>query len=144
MLYLLQIEFKKLRHYRTFWVIGGLYFLTLGMTTATGMEFLKMLVRLGAQFDTQVNINRIPIYHFPDVWHNLSYISGFFKIVLAMLVVISVTNEFTYRTLRQNVIDGLSRWEFLEAKILMNAVLSLVSVGMVFVIAFITGLIYTP
>jgi len=131
-------------NYRTFWVVCGLYFLTLGFTTASGMEFLKWLVSKGAQFGTEININRIPLYHFPDVWQNLIYVSGFFKLILAFMVVISVTNEFTYRTIRQNIIDGLSRVEFLTSKILTNVLLSALSCMMVFVIALVTGLIYSP
>jgi len=144
MIHLLKIDLKKLTSYRTFWVICGLYFLTLGFTTASGMEFLKWLVSKGAEFGTSININRIPLYHFPDVWQNLTYISGFFKIVLAFMVVISVTNEFTYRTVRQNIIDGMSRTEFLFSKVLTNILLSLMSVAMVFLIALVAGLIYSP
>lgn len=144
MLHLLKIDLKKMTSYRTFWVVCGLYFITLAFTTASGMEFLKWLASKGADFGTQINVSRIPLYHFPDVWQNLVYISGFFKLVLAIMVVISITNEFTYRTLRQNVIDGMSRWEFLLSKILTNVLLSLMSVTMVFLISFVTGLIYSP
>jgi len=144
MLHLLKIDLKKMTSYRTFWVVCGLYFVTLAFTTASGMEFLKWLASTIDDFGTEINVSRIPLYHFPDVWQNLVYISGFFKLVLAIMVVISITNEFTYRTLRQNVIDGLSRWEFLLSKILTNVLLSAMSVTMVFVIAFVTGLIYSP
>ncbi len=130
--------------YRTFWVICGLYFLTLGTSTASGMEILKWLASLIEGFGQSININRIPLYHFPDIWQNLIWFSGLFKIVLAIMVVISITNEYQYRTLRQNIIDGLSRWEFLQTKILTNVVLSLMSVVMIFLIALVTGLIYTP
>jgi ABC-2 type transport system permease protein len=143
-LYLLKIDLKKLTGYRTFWVVCGLYFLTLGFSTATGMEFLKWLARTFEDFGSELNINRIPLYHFPDVWLNLIWFSGLFKVVLAIMTVISITNEYTYRTLRQNIIDGLSRWEFLKTKILTNLLLSIMSVVMIFVIAFTTGLIYSP
>ena len=144
LIHLLKIDLKKLTSYRTFWVVCGLYFLTLGFSTASGMEFLKWLTRLSEGFGQQLNINRIPLYHFPDVWLNLIWFSGLLKIVLSIMVVISVTNEFAYRTARQNVIDGLSRFEFLLSKILTNVLLSLMSVGMIFVIGLVTGLIYSP
>lgn len=144
MLHLLKIDLKKMTSYRTFWVICGLYFLTLGFTTASGMEILKWLASKGAEFGASININRIPLYHFPDIWQNLIWISGLFKIVLAVMVVISITNEYQYRTLRQNVIDGLSRWEFLKSKILTNIMLSFVSVAMILSITLLTGFIYTP
>jgi ABC-type transport system involved in multi-copper enzyme maturation permease subunit len=144
MLHLLRIDLKKLTSYRTFWVVCGLYFLTLGFGAASGMEFLKWLVGTFEDFGQNLNISRIPLYHFPDVWMNLIWFSGLLKIVLAIMVVISVTNEYTYRTLRQNIIDGFSRAEFLASKILTNVLLSLMSVAMIFVIGLITGLIYSP
>ncbi|MCW5911969.1 MAG: hypothetical protein KIT62_12890 [Cyclobacteriaceae bacterium] len=131
-------------NYRTFWVICGLYFLTLGSVTISGMEILKWLAGKGAEFGAAININRIPLYHFPDIWQNLIWISGLFKIVLAVMVVISITNEYQYRTLRQNIIDGLSRWEFMQSKILTNVLLSLISVVMILSITLLTGFIYTP
>jgi ABC-2 type transport system permease protein len=144
MLHLLKIDLKKLTSYRTFWVVCGLYFITLAFATASGMEFLKWLARTFEDFGQELNINRIPLYHFPDVWLNLIWFSGWFKIVLAIMVVISVTNEFSYRTARQNIIDGLSRQQFLGSKILTNVLLSLMSVVMIFLIGLVTGLIYSP
>lgn len=144
MVHLLKIDLKKLTSYRTFWIVCGLYFVTLAFTTASGMEFLKWLARTFEDFGSSLNINRIPIYHFPDVWLNLIYFSGFFKIILGIMTVISITNEFQYRTLRQNVVDGLSRWQFLASKILTNVLLSFLSVAMIMVISFATGLIYSP
>lgn len=144
MLHLLRIDLKKLTSYRTFWIVCGLYFITLAFSTASGMEFLKWLARTFEGFGGSLNINRIPLYHFPDVWLNLIYFSGLFKVVLGIMTVISITNEYQYRTLRQNIIDGLSRWQFLSTKILTNVLLSFLSVAMIMVISFVTGLIYTP
>lgn len=144
MLHLLKVDLKKLTSYRTFWVVCGLYFITLAFFTASGMELLKWLARMIEGFGSSLNINRIPLYHFPDVWLNLIYVSGLFKVVLGIMTVISITNEFQYRTIRQNVIDGLSRWEFIGSKILMNVLLSLLSVVMIMLISFVTGLIYSP
>jgi len=71
---LAKLEYKKLKNYRTFWVLTSLYFITLGATTASGMEFLKWLASKGANFGSQVDILRIPLYHFPDIWQNLTYV----------------------------------------------------------------------
>lgn len=141
---LLKIDLKKMTSYRTFWVICGLYFITLAVVTASGMEVLKWLASFIEGFGQKIKIDRIPLYHFPDVWQNLVWISGLFKLVLAIMVVISITNEYQYRTIRQNIIDGLSRWEFLFSKILTNVLLSLMSVAMIFLIGFVTGMIYSP
>jgi ABC-2 type transport system permease protein len=143
-LHLLKIDLKKMTSYRTFWVVCGLYFATLGIGTASGMEVLKWLAGMFENFGENLNISRIPLYHFPDVWLNLIWVSGLLKILLAIMVVISVTNEFTYRTIRQNIIDGMSRKDFLFSKIGTNVLLSLASVTMTFLIALTTGMIYSP
>ena len=144
MLQLLRIDLKKLTSYRTFWIICGLYFFTLGMATASGMEFLKWLASLIEGFGQSINIDRIPLYHFPDVWQNLAWSSGLLKIMLGIMVLISITNEYSYRTIRQNIIDGLSRAEFLYSKITTNLLLSLLSMLLVFFVSLVTGLIYSP
>lgn len=143
-LHLLKIDLKKMTSYRTFWIVCGLYFVTLGIGTASGMEVLKWLARMFEDFGRELNISRIPLYHFPDVWLNLIWVSGLLKFLLAIMVVISVTNEFTYRTVRQNIIDGMSRFDFLFSKISTNILLSLASVTMTFLIVLITGMIYSP
>ena len=144
MLHLLKVDLKKLVDYRTFWVICGLYFFTLCMGAASGMEFLKWLARMIEGFGQRINITRIPLYHFPDIWQNLAWSAGLLKIGLAIMTVISITNEFQYRTIRQNIIDGLSREQFLLSKVMTNFVLSALSMVLVFLIAVVTGLIYSP
>ncbi|MBX2967517.1 MAG: ABC transporter permease subunit [Cyclobacteriaceae bacterium] len=143
MLQLLKIDLKKLTSYRTFWIICGLYFFTLLTASASGMEFLKWLARTIEGFGQSINIDRIPLYHFPDVWQNLTWASGLLKIMIGIMVLISITNEYSYRTIRQNIIDGLSRKEFLVSKILTNVLLSVLSMVLIFLVALVTGLIYS-
>ncbi len=58
MLHLLKIDLKKMTSYRTFWVVCGLYFLTLGFGAASGMEFLKWLANLFDNFGEKLNIDQ--------------------------------------------------------------------------------------
>ncbi len=143
MIRLLKIDFKKLRHYRSFWVLIILFFATMGLVTSSGMEFLKWLNSKGADFD-EVDILRVPLYHFPDIWQNLTYVSTYFQLVLAIVVIISITNEFSFKTIRQNIIDGFDRKDFLASKVLMIFIITLASTLFVFLIGLITGSIYTP
>jgi ABC-type transport system involved in multi-copper enzyme maturation permease subunit len=144
MLHLLQIDLKKLTNYRTFWVICGIYFITLAFVTASGMEVVKFLGDKISDLGGEINIRRMPFYHFPDVWQNLIWVAGFFKFVLGVMVIISVTNEFAYRTIRQNIIDGMSRAQFIQSKVLTNVILAAASTVILFLIALITGMIYSP
>jgi len=143
MIKLLKIDFKKLRHYNSFWVLTILYFATLGLVTSSGMEFLKWLKSKGADFD-EVDIMKVPLYHFPDIWQNLTYISTYFQPILAIVVIISLTNEFSFKTIRQNIIDGFDRKDFLISKFSMIFIIALASTLFVSLIGFVTGSIYSP
>ena len=144
MLRLLKIEILKNKSYKAFIIMMSLYFLSMGIVTARGMEFLKWLASLGADFGEIADITRVPLYHFPDIWHNLAYVSSFFKFILAIVVIISITNEFSFKTVRQNIIDGFDRKDFLASKVLMIGLLTLTATVFLLLICLITGLIYTP
>jgi len=140
---LLQIDLRKLTKNRSFTVLLGLYFFSLGITAASGMEFLKYLKSRGVEFE-EWNPTMIPLYHFPDIWHNLTYYALNFRFILAMVIIISVANEFQFRTVRQNIIDGFSRWDFVKSKTYTIVLLSLASTVFIFLIGLITGLLYSP
>ncbi len=80
-----------------------------------------------------------PILQFPDVWQNLTYLAGYFKIILALIVITSVCNEFNYGTARQNTIDGFTRRDWLFSKIGLAKILALCSTSWVFGIGLILG-----
>ncbi len=142
MIRLLEIEWLKLRHYRIFWILLTLYFLVLGIVCGSGMLFLQYLESRGASFQN-ISPMLIPIYDFPDIWQNLTYLASFFRIILAFLVIISVTNESSYRTLRQNIIDGLNRKEFLLSKLSLVFVLSLMNTIFLLMLGMVLGLIFS-
>ncbi len=145
MLRLLRLDLRKLTNYRPFWVLSILYgFLILGIPISV-IEFLKWLKRLGAEFDG-FDPMRIPILYFPDIWQNITYVYTLpiMKIFLAIIVIISISNEYSYKTIRQNIIDGLSRWEFLVSKLSTVVLLAAYASVLVFITGIVTGLIYTP
>lgn len=143
MIRLLKIEFHKILYSKAFWIIIGLYIVLSG-PIAFGVEnFLTSIVNsLGEQQQPSIAnlaLKGYSIFNFPDVWHNLAYVANLFNILLALLVVIFVTNEFSYRTLRQNVIDGMSKWEIIWAKELVILVFSVVAVIVLTLLTLILG-----
>lgn len=142
MIRLFEIEWLKLKNYKVFWILIGMYYLGLIVVLSSGMFLMQFLKSKGAEFEG-IDPTIIPLYDFPDVWQNMTYIATFFKIILAFIVIISVTNEIGYRTMRQNVIDGLSKWEFLKSKFVLIIVLSLTATLFLFIEGIITGLIYS-
>jgi hypothetical protein len=142
MIRLLQIEWLKLKNYKVFWILTSLYFLGIAIVGSSGMFLMEFLKRQGADFNG-INPTIIPLYDFPDVWQNLTYIATFFKVILAFIVIISITNEISYRTLRQNVIEGMSKWDFLKSKLSLIFILSAIATFFLFLQGLITGLIYS-
>jgi ABC-2 type transport system permease protein len=56
------------------------------------MFLMQYLKNQGAEFNG-IDPTILPLYDFPDVWQNMTYVATFFKIILAFIVIISVTNE---------------------------------------------------
>lgn len=116
MLHLLQLEWKKLKPYRLFQVLVFLYIVLLPLGFLIGKN-IELPEQMGGT---------LSLYTFPKVWDALAYagnwISFFF---LGFLGVLLVTNEFSYKTLRQNLITGMSRTEYFSGKILFMVVTSL-------------------
>jgi ABC-type transport system involved in multi-copper enzyme maturation permease subunit len=63
--------------------------------------------------------------------------------VLGFLSVLSITNEFSNRTLRQNIINGLSRTDFFLAKLIYIISLSLTTTIIYAFFAFVIGWFHT-
>lgn len=136
MMKLLSIELKKILSYSAFWVFVTLYaallifiFLAISTFTLPGMKPPP-----GSNFN----------YIFPNLWHSLTYIAGWFNLLLGVLVVMLITNEFTFRTVRQSIIDGWSVKEFVLAKVILIVFLALCAAVFVFIIGIFYGLIVTP
>lgn len=102
---LLRIELKKIVPYYTFWIILAVY---AGLLVLVMMATSNISIN-GGQLGTQV-------YQLPKLWQLLTYIASFFNLLLGILVIVLVTDEYSYRTLRQQVIDGMSRAELVLAK----------------------------
>lgn len=142
---LLQIEMRKIGSYRLFWAL--IIILAAGLAaTFWGVESFLQEVTRDARHNSPIPIPSISLYTFPGIWHNLTYIAGsrLFLLLPAFVITLLVTNEYTYRTLRQNVIDGLSRENLVSAKIMFVAMLSFVMTMFVAINGLLLGMIHTP
>lgn len=142
MLRLLYIEWLKYRHFKLFWIIYFLYLLILVAFSSSGMFILDFFEKQEVTFG-QLSPAIIPIYDFPDIWQNLTYFAGFFQFIMAFIVIIFITNEYSYRTIRQNVIDGLSKKQFLTAKLCFIFLLCLINTVVLALTGLILGLMYS-
>jgi ABC-type transport system involved in multi-copper enzyme maturation permease subunit len=83
------------------------------------------------------------IFNFPYIWHFNTFFTAFFKLFLAIVIVSMMANEYSNKTIKQNLIDGLSKKEFILSKFLTVVSFSLISAVFVFVVSLILGLIYS-
>jgi ABC-2 type transport system permease protein len=126
MIKLLRLELRKILTYKTFWVIIGLYFLFL----ASGIILAELIINnwvIEMNRQLPIPLPRIRIYFFPDIWQNLAFFASIRYILIfpAIIVIILITNEFTFKTIRQNVVTGMSKKEFLLSKLSFILLLSL-------------------
>ncbi len=108
MLDLLKIEWLKVKRYNTFWILSVLFLSLLFLGNyLVGSGALK----LGGGVDV-FNTS----YSFPNVWNNVGYLTKVFSGLIAIIIIILTTNEYQFKTNRQNLIDGLQRVQFFHAK----------------------------
>jgi ABC-type transport system involved in multi-copper enzyme maturation permease subunit len=142
MLRLVKIEYLKLKSNRALWILLGLYFLAIAAIAIGAGAFLDYLTGEGVDY-RGINPSIFPIYDWEDIFHNLAYLASYFSVFPAFLLIISVSNEFTYKTHRQNIIDGMSRTEFFLSKLSFAAFLALVSATFIFLLGLVLGLIHS-
>lgn len=83
------------------------------------------------------------IFNFPYIWHFNTYFVAWLKLFLAIVIVSMMANEYSNKTIKQNLIDGLSKKEFVLSKFLMVIAFALISTLFLFVVSLILGLIYS-
>jgi ABC-2 type transport system permease protein len=129
---LLAIEWLKLKRYNTFWILIFFFVVLLPLWNYC---ILSGAVNIGGNGIKLLN----QTYSFPGVWGNIGFWGSLFLVLLSILIIILTANEFTFRTQRQNVIDGWSRLQFYHAKILLVIVFSLAATLYVFILGAIFG-----
>ncbi|MCO6460308.1 MAG: ABC transporter permease [Saprospiraceae bacterium] len=132
---LLELEWLKIYNYKIARIFIILYcFFLFGLILLGTQEF-----QLGS---LKVNLIDQGIFNYPQLWNFTTYFTALIKIFLAFIIITTVVNEFQNRTFKQNIIDGLTRKEFLMSKVLTIVILSLVSTILVFVFSLIFGMKY--
>ncbi|MDC8003420.1 ABC transporter permease subunit [Aureisphaera galaxeae] len=136
MLRLLNIELHKLKYNKSAKAISIVYF--------SLILFISLIVSIEFNFGgVKFRVADQGIFNFPFIWHFNSWVAAWLKIFFAVVIVSIVANEYSYRTLKQNLIDGLSKKEFLTSKFLTVLLFSAVSTIFLFVVSMILGLIFS-
>jgi ABC-2 type transport system permease protein len=136
MLRLLTIELHKLKYNKSAKVISIVYFILI--------TFIALISSIEFNFgDFHFRIADQGIFNFPYIWHFNTYIAAILKLFLAIVIVSMMANEYSNRTLKQNLIDGLSKKEFVLSKFLTVILFSVISTLFVFGVSLLLGLMFS-
>jgi ABC-2 type transport system permease protein len=125
---LLQIEFRKLLPYRAFWVLLLLFVGLLALVINSAQHIQLNGKQLGSGPFT-----------FPEIFQNVAWLASYLNLLLGILIIVIVTDEFQFRTFRQQIIDGLTRLQLVLAKGSVVVLVAFICALVVGVLSFVYG-----
>jgi ABC-2 type transport system permease protein len=136
LLALVKIEWLKIKKYPAFWWMFGIVALTY---PGTNMMFYYGYSEGTKGKEVASNVAKMLLgnpFAFPETWHTVAFLSSVFIMIPAILVIMLVTNEYNYKTHRQNIIDGWSRGQFVTSKLFDVVIISMISTILYTAVAF--------
>lgn len=133
---LLNIEIHKLKYNKASKVLILIYF---GLLTSIALI-------AAIKFDigpVKFHLAEIGIFNFPYIWHFNTFIAAIIKFFLLLVIVSMMANEYSNKTLKQNLIDGMSKKEFILSKFYTVVLLALASTVFVFIVSVVLGYSYS-
>jgi ABC-type transport system involved in multi-copper enzyme maturation permease subunit len=137
---LIRTEWLKMKKYNAFWWIMGITALSY-----PGINYIFYMIydNLVSKPSEAGQLAKMVIgnpFTFPEVWHTVAYTSSIFVFIPAVVVIMFISNEYTFRTHRQNIIDGWSRSQFVTSKLIDVLIISLIITLLFVAVALVTGI----
>jgi len=133
---LLSIELQKIWKNKASKILTISYFVIL--------SFIALIASI--KFDIgnfKLHLAEMGIFNFPFIWHFNTYIAAILKFFLAIVIVSMMANEYSYGTLKQNLIDGMSKKEFVLSKFLTVVLFAAASTVFIFIMSLLLGLSFS-
>jgi ABC-type transport system involved in multi-copper enzyme maturation permease subunit len=129
---LLSIELQKIWKNRASKILTISYFVIL--------SFIALIASIKFEIGSfKLHFAEMGIFNFPFVWHFNTYIASVLKVFLAIIIVSMMANEYSYGTLKQNLIDGMSKKEFILSKFLTVIFFAFISTVFIFIMSLLLG-----
>ncbi len=130
MIMLLRIEWLKAAKRRIFWLAIGAFGLFTAIRAVIGIRLAQTIPDA--------------VYTLPEIWPDiLGDVAGFGPLFTAILMILLFAPEFSWRTARQNIIDGLSKEQFFTGKVMLLAGLVLLFMAVAVLIG-ISSTMFSP
>ena len=141
---IIKTEWLKLKNYLAFWLLL--------LATAVSYPGINAIVYFGYDESTKPKNQSGQLlkmllgnpFHFPEVYHTTAYLSSFFTFIPAIVVIMLITNEYQFKTHRQNIIDGWQKQTFIWGKFISVLLISILVSLFFFAVATGIGFIATP
>ncbi|MFD2824225.1 ABC transporter permease [Lacinutrix iliipiscaria] len=137
MLRLLSLELQKLLHNRVSKILIFVSFVlpfTVLILSSIKINFFGFFT---------LELGELGIFNFPIIWHITTFFASQFKFFFAIVVVSMIGNEYSNKTIKQNLIDGLSKKEFILSKFYTIVFFSFVATLLIALASFFIGLYYS-
>lgn len=136
---LIRTEWLKMKKYNAFWWVMGLTALSY-----PGINYMFYMVykNMTEQQNTAGKLIKIAVgnpFAFPEAWHSVAYFSSWFVFIPAVVVIMFISNEYSFRTHRQNIIDGWGRGQFITSKLIDVLIVSLMITVLYFLACLVSG-----
>lgn len=132
---LLKIEWMKVKYYRAFWVFTILYFASI-----IGINYIGFYINSLAEANVPMGKALLGSpYSFPSIWGTIGFMSSWLLYFPGILFIMLLTNEFNFKTHRQNIIDGWERKQFITVKFVNAFIFSALSTLLNVLVALLFG-----
>ena len=132
-------EWLKMRKYNAFWWIMGITALSYPGITLIFQNIFLDITRQPNQASQYAKMALGNPFGFPEAWQTIAYTSSLFVFIPAVMVIMFISNEYSFKTHRQNIIDGWSRDQFIGSKLMDVAIITVLITVFYFIMALITG-----
>ncbi len=143
MLTIVRTEWLKIKKYPAFWWVMGITAFTYpGINYMFYRIYLQIISNENRAHELFKALLGNP-FALPESWRTVAYFSSLFIFIPAIVIIMLITNEFSYKTNRQNVIDGWSRNDFLTGKVIDVLILTSLVTLLYTIVAVVIGLANT-
>lgn len=131
---LLSIEYTKLKKLNSLKILLLCYIVIVPLLIFAFDSFLRQSPEIA------MLLGGGNFFQFPLIWKLTAFSASFVNVLLCVTVVIITCNEIYFKTMRQNVIDGLSKSQVIWGKFVIVVLLSLFVTLYTFLVGFIFGI----
>ena len=115
---ILQTEWLKVKNYRAFWLL--LMVTAISYPGINGVAYYAFMDSIDTKSQSGQLVKMLlgNPFAFPQTFHTTAYLSSFFTFIPAIVVIMMITNEYMFKTHRQNIIDGWKKNTFIWGKMM--------------------------